>query len=204
MKKSKDVEIKARVTRAMRNEIKSLANQRGETISLIVREAIREYLAKYSKWKAVTLLCECSLIYWTKQSAAPPKMAAACPITSRTWSAAIWNGPWKNPMEKPNDKIPRKARKEHKQRIDLTIRPEILEKAQTLADEQYRSLSNLVEYLIATEYERTRPHKPPEAATWISSFHAAACAWLAAVLELTFSNRVASPERYNRGQKARQ
>jgi hypothetical protein len=46
MKKSKDVEIKARVTRAMRAAIKSLADQRGETISLIVREAIREYLAK--------------------------------------------------------------------------------------------------------------------------------------------------------------
>ena len=46
MKKSKDVEIKARVTRAMRNEIESLADQRGETISLVVREAIGEYLTK--------------------------------------------------------------------------------------------------------------------------------------------------------------
>jgi predicted DNA-binding protein len=46
MRKNKDVEIQARVTRKMRSEIASLADQRGETISLIVREAIREYLAK--------------------------------------------------------------------------------------------------------------------------------------------------------------
>jgi predicted transcriptional regulator len=46
MKKSKDVEIKARVTRAMRKEIESIADQRGETISLVVREAISEYLTR--------------------------------------------------------------------------------------------------------------------------------------------------------------
>ena len=46
MRKSKDVEIKARVTRAMRNEIEAIADQKGETMSLVVREAIGEYLAK--------------------------------------------------------------------------------------------------------------------------------------------------------------
>jgi predicted transcriptional regulator len=45
-KKNKDVEIKARVTRQMRNEVESLAAQRGEATSLILREAIAEYLAK--------------------------------------------------------------------------------------------------------------------------------------------------------------
>jgi predicted DNA-binding protein len=52
MRKSKDVEIKARVTRKMRSEIESLADQRGETISLIVREAIAEYLNNKKKRKA--------------------------------------------------------------------------------------------------------------------------------------------------------
>ncbi len=46
MKKSKDVEIKARVTRKMRSQVESLADQKGETMSLVVREAIAEYLAK--------------------------------------------------------------------------------------------------------------------------------------------------------------
>lgn len=46
MKKSKDVEIKARVTRKMRREVESMSDQRGETVSLIVREAVAEYLAK--------------------------------------------------------------------------------------------------------------------------------------------------------------
>jgi hypothetical protein len=49
MKKSKDVDIKARVTRAMRNAIKSIADQKGETMSLVLREALSEYLAR---WKA--------------------------------------------------------------------------------------------------------------------------------------------------------
>jgi predicted DNA-binding protein len=49
MKKSKDVEIKARVTRKMRAQVESLADQKGETISLVVREAIGEYLEKRKK-----------------------------------------------------------------------------------------------------------------------------------------------------------
>jgi predicted DNA-binding protein len=51
MRKSKDVEIKARVTRKMRSEVAALADQRGETISLIVREAIAEYLNNKKKRK---------------------------------------------------------------------------------------------------------------------------------------------------------
>jgi hypothetical protein len=46
MKKNKDVEIKARVTRKMRAEVESLADQKGEAVSLVVREALAEYLAK--------------------------------------------------------------------------------------------------------------------------------------------------------------
>ena len=49
MKKNKDVDIKARVTRKMRSEMESLADQRGEAVSLILREAIAEYLAKRKK-----------------------------------------------------------------------------------------------------------------------------------------------------------
>jgi hypothetical protein len=45
-KKNKEVEIKARVTRQMRAEVESLADQRGEAASLIIREALAEYLAK--------------------------------------------------------------------------------------------------------------------------------------------------------------
>jgi hypothetical protein len=46
MKKTKDVEIKARVTRKMRARVEALADARGETLSLVVREAVGEYLAK--------------------------------------------------------------------------------------------------------------------------------------------------------------
>jgi predicted transcriptional regulator len=46
MKKTKDVEIKARVTRKMRARVEALADARGETLSLIIREAVAEYLAK--------------------------------------------------------------------------------------------------------------------------------------------------------------
>ena len=46
MKKNKDVEIKARVTRKMRAEVQSIADQKGETMSLVVREALGEYLAR--------------------------------------------------------------------------------------------------------------------------------------------------------------
>ena len=55
----------------------------------------------------------------------------------------------------------RAGKRELKQRIDLTIRPEIRQKADVLAREQYHSISSLVESLIAAEYERTRRHKPP-------------------------------------------
>jgi hypothetical protein len=46
LKKNKDVEIKARVTRKMRAQVESLADQKGEAVSLVVREALAEYLAK--------------------------------------------------------------------------------------------------------------------------------------------------------------
>jgi hypothetical protein len=46
MRKNKEVDIRARVTRKMRSEVESLAYQRGEAVSLIVREAIGEYLTK--------------------------------------------------------------------------------------------------------------------------------------------------------------
>jgi hypothetical protein len=46
MKKNKEVDIKARITCAMRDEIKSLADQRGETMSLVLREALGEYLER--------------------------------------------------------------------------------------------------------------------------------------------------------------
>ena len=45
-KTPKDVEIKARVTGAMRDTLEKLAEDRGESLSLIVREAIAEYLAR--------------------------------------------------------------------------------------------------------------------------------------------------------------
>jgi predicted transcriptional regulator len=51
MKKNKDVDIKARVTRKMRAEVQSLADQRGEAVSIIIREAVAEYLAKRKKKK---------------------------------------------------------------------------------------------------------------------------------------------------------
>ena len=43
---SKDVEIKARVTRAQKETLQALADERGEGLSIILREAVREYLAR--------------------------------------------------------------------------------------------------------------------------------------------------------------
>lgn len=47
MKKPKDVEIKARITRRMRADLEAIADKRQESLSLIVREAAGEYLAKH-------------------------------------------------------------------------------------------------------------------------------------------------------------
>jgi hypothetical protein len=46
MKRSKEVEIKARVTAKMRKQLEAIANERGEALSVIVREAVSEYLSK--------------------------------------------------------------------------------------------------------------------------------------------------------------
>jgi predicted transcriptional regulator len=45
-KKKKASEAKVRVTAKMRMDLETLANKREETISLIIREAVGEYLAK--------------------------------------------------------------------------------------------------------------------------------------------------------------
>lgn len=42
----KDVEIQARVTREMRAALMEIAEQKQEGISVVVREALREYLSK--------------------------------------------------------------------------------------------------------------------------------------------------------------
>ena len=44
MAKPKDVEIKARVTAEMRQRIEAIAETRGESVSVVVREALGEYL----------------------------------------------------------------------------------------------------------------------------------------------------------------
>jgi hypothetical protein len=46
MKKRKDVEIKARITKKMRADLEAIADKRQESLSLIVREAAGEYLAR--------------------------------------------------------------------------------------------------------------------------------------------------------------
>jgi hypothetical protein len=46
MSESKEVEVKARVTAKMRRRVKELAAKKGESVSLVVREAVREYLGK--------------------------------------------------------------------------------------------------------------------------------------------------------------
>jgi len=45
MKPSKTLEVGARITVTMKTKIEAIAAARGECVSLIVREAIREYLA---------------------------------------------------------------------------------------------------------------------------------------------------------------
>lgn len=55
-KKNKDVEVKSRVTRTMREDVEKIAADRGETMSLVVREAIGEYLAKRKPVKSTRVL----------------------------------------------------------------------------------------------------------------------------------------------------
>jgi hypothetical protein len=43
---AKDVEVKARVTSSVREQLANIARKKGEALSLVVREAINEYLKK--------------------------------------------------------------------------------------------------------------------------------------------------------------
>lgn len=45
----KEVEVKARVTKKMRQELEDIAQKKGEALSLVVREALAEYLTKAEK-----------------------------------------------------------------------------------------------------------------------------------------------------------
>ena len=51
MNEPKEVEIKARVTKKIRADLQALAYLKGESLSLVVREAVAEYLAKRTKEK---------------------------------------------------------------------------------------------------------------------------------------------------------
>jgi predicted HicB family RNase H-like nuclease len=54
----------------------------------------------------------------------------------------------------------RKARNRPlKEKLSLTISPAVRRQAETLARQQHRSISSLVESLIAQEHERTQPAK---------------------------------------------
>jgi predicted transcriptional regulator len=49
MNQAKDVEVKARVTSSVRARLESIAKKRGEARSLILREAITEYLERLAE-----------------------------------------------------------------------------------------------------------------------------------------------------------